>query len=324
MYELSSIGKEMKYLRGFFVVMGAGVSIAWSTALCAQMATTNGCCLKLALTNDIAYFSIHDLTTNASGPIDLFLKTNLADPEGWTWLYRYASGQTNVAISNLPPTLCLFMLGVTNAIRPGFDGGFLPPEDDDPSTNASLPFAMKYFGAVYSNIWVNNNGNVTFDNPQSAYTPSALNTIKARIIAPFWADVDTRNAATEVVKCGTNVVNGRVAFGVDWINVGYYAMHADKQLSCQLVIIDRSDIDLGDFDMEFNYFKIQWEWGDVSVNNPPRAGYSDGVIDYELPGSGVGGAFQDTNSVTGLIYHNLNSPVPGRYVFSFRNGLPLP
>ena len=48
-----------------------------------------------------------------------------------------------------------------------------------------------------------------------------------------------------------------------------------------------------------------------------------GLIDYELPGSGVEGAFLDTNVVTGLIYHNLNSPVPGRYIFSFRNGATL-
>jgi len=43
-----------------------------------------------------------------------------------------------------------------------------------------------------------------------------------------------------------------------------------------------------------------------------------------LPGSGVEGAFMDTNSVTGLIYNSRNSPVPGRYVFYFRNGTPLP
>ena len=40
--------------------------------------------------------------------------------------------------------------------------------------------------------------------------------------------------------------------------------HADRLLSCQLVIIDRSDIAPGDFDMEFNYDKVQWEWGDAS------------------------------------------------------------
>jgi hypothetical protein len=118
------------------------------------------------------------------------------------------------------------------------------------------------------------------------------------------------------------------AFGVNWVNVGYFNAHADKLLSCQLVIIDRSS-DIGnapgDFDMEFNYFKVQWEWGDYSIGKPPRAGFSDWAQDYyELPNSGIKGAFLDTNSVTGLIYNSLNSPVPGRYVFYFRDGEPLP
>jgi hypothetical protein len=136
--------------------------------------------------------------------------------------------------------------------------------------------------------------------------------------------VDTDNLGSDVVNYGTNLVNGRAAFGVDWVNVGYYNTHADKLLSCQLVIVNRADIVPGDFDMELNYDKVQWEWGDYSVGNPPRAGFSDGVNDYELQGSGVEGAFMDTNVLTGLIYHNLNSSVPGRYFFSFRNGQPVP
>ena len=129
--------------------------------------------------------------------------------------------------------------------------------------------------------------------------------------------MDTRNLASDVVQYGTNTVNGHAAFGVDWVNVGYYDTHADKLLSCQLVIIDRSDIAAGDFDLEFNYFKVQWEWGDASVGDPPHTGFSDGGInDVELPGSGVEGAFMDTNVVTGLIYHSLNSLCARSGIFS--------
>jgi hypothetical protein len=89
-----------------------------------------------------------------------------------------------------------------------------------------------------------------------------------------------------------------------------------------LVIIDRSDIAAGDFDMEFNYDKVQWQYGDFSSGFPPHAGYAGGGLGCELPGSGVADAFLDSNVATGLIYHNLNSSVPGRYFFSFRNGQP--
>lgn len=184
---------------------------------------------------------------------------------------------------------------------------------------------INFYGTWYSNIWVNENGNVTFDDAMSAYIPGPLSGAGTSIIAPYWADVDSSNPASGVVTYGSNTVDGQAAFGVDWVNVGYYAAHADRLLSCQLVMIDRSDIATGDFDMEFNYFQVQWEWGDVSVGDPPRAGFSDGgTNDFELPGSGVEGAFMDTNMVTGLIYNHLNSPVPGRYIFRFRDGTPLP
>ena len=320
-------------------------------ALRAQAFDTNDLWLELALTNSVAQtnyvvrtnhnvvrtntyvtltynavaFTIHPPATNANGEFDLYFETNLGDPQGWTWLQRGAPGQTNLVVSNLPPAQSFFTLIVTNAIRPGFDQQILDRNDDDSTDKVPIGFLINFFGSSNTMLYVNNNGNVTFDNTQGAYTPTPLNNLGIKIIAPYWADVDTRNSASDVVKYGTNgVVDGHAVFGVDWVNVGYYEEHADKLLSCQLVIIDRSDIAPGDFDMEFNYAKVQWEWGDASKYSPPHAGFSNGTVDYELPNSGVSGAFLDSNVATGLIYHNLNSSVPGRYFFSFRDGQPLP
>jgi hypothetical protein len=302
-----------------FVLAVAGFA-ASCPALRAQTLDSNGLWLKIALTNNAAVFTIHAPATNANGVFDLYFKTNLTDNQDWTWLLRCAAGQTNLTVSNPPPAQGFFTLGVTNAIRSGFDGNSLPAEDDSPSGFATLPFAISLFGGSSTTLYVNNNGNVTLDNAQSSYTPTALINLGIRIIAPYWADVDTRNTNSDVVTYGSGMVGTNNAFGVNWVNVGYFADHADKLLSCQLVIINRSDIASGDFDMEFNYFKVQWEWGDASKNWPPRAGFSDGTEAYELPGSGVEGAFLDTNAVTGLIYNSTNSPVPGRYVFYFRDG----
>jgi hypothetical protein len=319
----------VKYLRDFIAplfILALGIGIACNLALHAQTYDANDLWLEIAPTSTThnTALTIHAPATNANGVYDLYFNTNLITSQNWTWVLRNPPGQTNLAVSNLPPAQCFFRLETPNTIRAGFDQFSLPPEDDSPSSNAIFPFAINFYGATYSNIWVNNNGNVTFDKSQSAYTPSVLNSLRIRIIAPFWADVDTDNPASAVVTYGTNLVNGHAAFGTDWVNVGYYNDHADKLLSCQLVIINRSDIVPGDFDMEFNYDKIQWEWGDFSVGYPPRAGFSDGVNDYELPGSGVEGAFMDTNALTGLIYYSLNSTVPGRYFFTFRNGQPAP
>ena len=217
----------------------------------------------------------------------------------------------------------------------------LGPNDDDWTgdgsngtllTNllATIGFRINFFGTTYTNLWVNNNGNVTFNNHLSDYIPKPLVNLNTNIIAPFWADVDTRGANSGVTTYGTNTVDGHTAFGANWLNVGYYYYEDDKLNSFQLVLINRSDRASGDFDLEFNYAKIQWEAGDFSGGtdglggSSARAGYaSTSGSTYELNGSGTNSAFLDANLVTGLIYTNFNSTVPGRYMFQFHNGAPL-
>ncbi len=274
------------------------------------------------VTNNTASLAIYVPVTATNNVYNVFFTTSLESPCNWSRVMRCEPGQTNPVVTNLPPTQGFFMLG--GPIRPGFDQQILAANDDSSTPLVPLPFIINFLGSPESGLFVNNNGNVSFDKPLSAYSPVSLAAAGVKIIAPFWADVDTRNPASDVVQYGTNVVHGHNAFGVDWVNVGYYNSHADKLLSCQLVIVDRSDIAPGNFDVEFNYNRVEWEWGDVSVGYPPRAGYSDGVTDYELPGSGVEGAFMDTNTVTGLVYNSTHTPVLGRYLFLFRNGQPLP
>ena len=281
--------------------------------------------IEVTLTYNSTTFVIHAPDTNVNYIYNLSGKEDLTDPQDWTWLAQNIPGQTNLVLmlSNLPPDQCFFRLQVTNVLRPGFDQQFLAANDDGSTDLVPIGFDINFYGNTNNSIYVNNNGDVTFDNPESQYSPKTLASLGFEVIAPFWADVDTRGDGSDVVRYGTNTVNGCDAFGVNWVNVGYYSQHADELLSCQLVIINRSDLAPGDFDLEFNYNKVQWEYGDVTPNDPPRAGFANNGSSYELPGSGIADAFMDTNTVSGLIYHSLNSSLPGRYVFFFRDGSPL-
>ena len=58
------------------------------------------------------------------------------------------------------------------------------------------------------------NGNVTLDSPLSTFTPFGLTAANRQIIAPFFADVDTRDPASGVTTFGNGTFNGRNAFGV--------------------------------------------------------------------------------------------------------------
>ena len=146
----------------------------------------------------------------------------------------------------------------SGAIREGFDEYILARNDDGSTSQVPIGFSINLFGTTWSNCYVNNNGNITFEGNLSGYTPFPLRDLGEPIIAPFWADVDTRADGSKEVTYshGIETVNGRSAFGVYWVQVGYYNFRDDKLNSIQLILIDRSDTGTGNFDIEFNFVSI--------------------------------------------------------------------
>jgi uncharacterized protein (TIGR03437 family) len=226
-------------------------------------------------------------------------------------------GQTGGAIE--PVTL-------TNSFGPSDDGSAGPiPLGIDGATG------INFFGQNFTQVYVNNNGNLTFSSAFGTYTPNGLATgVGQPIIAPFFADVDTRGSGSGLVMYGNATVHGFNAFVANYINVGYYGAHTDKLDSFQAVLIDRSDTGAGNFDIEFNYSNILWETGDASGGRSglggvsAAAGYSNGLsgtsnVYYQFPGSLVNGALIN-GGPNALISNSQNSTVPGRYVFQVRNG----
>src|SRR4051794_18632817 len=209
----------------------------------------------------------------------------------------------------------------------------LPANDDGSTGTVALPFTLNFFGNQHSSLFVNNNGNVTFDSSMGTYTPFGLTAGGIpEVIAPFFGDVDTRGTGSDPVHYGATTVGGRQAFCVNWdgvAGVGYYSNGTDKLNKFQLLLVDRSDSGAGNFDIIFNYDQIQWETGGASGGSDGRGGYSahvgysngsgDTGTFFELPGSGINGALLDSNA-SGLTHDSRNSVTPGRYIFSVRNG----
>jgi hypothetical protein len=327
---------------------GTGTNI-YSFDISAYGHFTNDLWLEiLSASNDVVSLAIHPPTGATNASYELGYVTNLNAPIPWVPLLRTAPGQTNIIVSNLPPAQGFFALGPTNAVRPVsgscFAQNVLDPNDDDyccglwgpgwapsnllPNLLAQIGFAINFYGATYTNVYVNNNGNVTFTNFLGSFTPTNLANLSNIIIAPFWADVDTRLVGGTTY--GTCVVNGHAAFAASWTNVGYYSARYDKTNSFQLVVVQRDDQAAGDFDMEFNYDRVQWETGDENGGTDGLGGDSAAVGFYsptansgiQFVGSLFAGNFIDANTTNGLIYNSFDSFVPGRYLFQFRGGVP--
>lgn len=215
-------------------------------------------------------------------------------------------------------------------VAAGFDSIVaLGPNDDGATGPIAIGFAANYFGTTYANTFISNNGYLTFNSPQGSFTPSGLGAGYSGqpIIAAFFGDVDTRGAGTTNYGYGT--YNGRTAFGATWTGVGYFNSETDKLNTFQILLTDRGDTGLGNFDIYYNYDQIQWETGAASGGSNGLGGTSAAVgfnagtgnaagTFFQLDGSLVPGSFLDTG--TAPLITTSNNGVAGQLVFQVRNG----
>ncbi|MGF1565475.1 MAG: FG-GAP-like repeat-containing protein, partial [Flavobacteriales bacterium] len=144
----------------------------------------------------------------------------------------------------------------------------LPPNDDGSVGPINLPFEFDLYGDTYTSVFLNNNGNVSFDNPYAWYTSAGF-PITTPMVAPFWADVDTRD-------WGPNGYQGEVwytvtptAFIVTWMNVGPFNAFSPAmdglESSFTLVMTDGTDPLLAPGNnVGFFYGDMGWTTGQAS------------------------------------------------------------
>jgi hypothetical protein len=169
--------------------------------------------------------------------------------------------------------------------------GNLPANDDQYSDAVSLGFTINFGGTSYSETYVSNNGYITFGAGSGNYSPAPLDNLYAAsgapglpIIAPFYSDIDTRWPDSGIVSWGTGLIGGRLAFIARWDNVGEYGAPVFSPNTFSVVLVSRSDLGAGNFDVFFNYQTITWDrQGHVVAGF--HSGGGENPIYYSLPGS---------------------------------------
>jgi hypothetical protein len=135
------------------------------------------------------------------------------------------------------------------------------PNDDQYSNSIALPFDFSFYGTTYDSLYINNNGNISFSQPYFTFTAYPFPDPTFNMIAPFWADVDTRSTN------GGNVwykVNPHSLI-VIWDHVGYFSMMEDKLNTFQLIISDGLDTLIPNANnVSFCYGDMQWTTGSAS------------------------------------------------------------
>jgi len=92
--------------------------------------------------------------------------------------------------------------------------------DDDDARAVSLPFAFPYFGVSYNQVFVNSDGNLTFNVAEYASTPRSLGRMTAGPprISPLFDDLDPSKTAG-----GVRVLAGAARVVISWVAVPEYA-----------------------------------------------------------------------------------------------------
>lgn len=215
----------------------------------------------------------------------------------------------------------------------GFGESQLVRNDDESSSSIDIRSifgdgGLNFFGAQRQSLYVNTNGNITFTQPLSAFTPLPIGTnLDFPIIAPFWADVDIEGGGdATVTPGGTSTGSNSVYYDLDtangvftitWDDVGAYRAGRNPTNAFQLQLVDRGG---GDFDIIFRYEAVNWSYGSASDGQHARAGFSSGTgISYEIPVSATA-AILDIDSVAATPGTQGATDRVGVYIFNVRNG----
>jgi len=167
------------------------------------------------------------------------------------------------------------------------DGGNAPGvgdptgrNDDGFSGPINLGFSVPFFGQTYNQLWINNNGSVSFNNGIAEFTPSGPQGASEPIISPFFADADSRGSLSGVVHLRTDIPDEVI---VTWDQIGYFESHDDKLNSFQLVLRGPNFlVPTGEGSIGFFYKNMQWETGNASGGvdgfggTPAAIGFGDG------------------------------------------------
>ncbi len=195
------------------------------------------------------------------------------------------------------------------------------PNDDEFSNVIVLPFNFSFYGTTYDSLYINNNGNISFDLPYSTFTANPFPDPNYNMIAPFWADVDTRSANGGNVWFKLNPHS----LVVVWDHVGYWNMMEDKLNTFQVIISDGQDtiVPAGN-NVSFCYGDMQWTTGSASLGvggiggTPATVGVNIGngldyfqVGQFDTLGTAFDGPYNTFDGVDFLddqeIYFNLSS-----------------
>jgi WD40 repeat protein len=205
----------------------------------------------------------------------------------------------------------------------------LPKNDDGSYGPISLGVRLPFFNNVYSTIYVNTNGKITFSAPSSAYVAQRF-PIATPLIAPFWTDINTNTggqifyresssssdlsqAKSDIAKAYFGAFNPTRLYIATWDQVAAYGGSSASNNTFQVVIATDGILSF----LVFTFDQMSWPSSLLSSTNT-NFGYNagDNINFYSNPNSFTG----NIKNVT--LLSNVN--VPGKWIFMVSSAATTP
>lgn len=192
----------------------------------------------------------------------------------------------------------------TNAIAPDYRN------DDGYTAAIALPFTFSLYGTDQSEVYINNNGNISFGGGFSSFVASGFPVANFPMVAAYWADVDTRGLNSGLVYYRV----GEHEMVVRYNAVGYFANGDDLLNDFQIIISDgTSELVPAGQNISFCYGDMQWATSGSGFGGSPGnvgANAGDGVNAAQIgffqnSGNAYDGAYGENDGVDYLDNMNI-------------------
>nr|XP_022323644.1 protein mesh-like [Crassostrea virginica] len=253
---------------------------------------------------------------------------------------NYAANMQSLLILTILTTFIPTIIGLTlGDLYPfGNQIGDTAMERNDDGSSGEIPIStlFPFFNHQHQKLIVNTNGVISFLSPVGTYTPNPFPIANdARMIAPFWADIDTRKGGTvwyrettedslldratdEIKDYFPQFLRFRASwiFIATWENVAFFGCASEgclKRNTFQAVLITNGQHSF----TIYNFENIQWTTGTASGGSssnglggtPAQVGFNagDGIVYFTVNASRT----PDIVDVDEL--SNVN--IPGKFAF---------
>lgn len=175
-------------------------------------------------------------------------------------------------------------LGENSFLATALDAGNYDDGSIEVDVTSVFGGGIEFFGTTYSSIFINSNGLITFEGPNTTYDGTDLATLDEPALAPFWTDHDLRGgdpAGSNNIYWDIDPVNDQIT--ITWFEVEAYLGPGTNTF--QVVLTDLGNGTVG---IEYIYEDIGFTQG---FNAQAQTGVTDGAgNDFIIPGSGDGTA----------------------------------